>query len=179
MDAAELRVRQNGFDGFSYADLADEIGIRKASIHYHFPSKADLSAAIMKRYRDGMETFCGTIDDAAQTGAERICRMIARYRGAVGTGERVCLCVAFIAGVESLDDETLSEITGYRAMMRDWLARAVGVAMGEGSLAAGDATAEAAGILALLEGAQLAARASGQPAMFDEAVAPLRARLGC
>ena len=50
LDSAEQAVRQRGYNGFSYADLAREIGIRKASIHHHFPTKADLGLALIERY---------------------------------------------------------------------------------------------------------------------------------
>lgn len=48
--AAELLLRTKGYAAFSYADLADEVGIKKASIHHHFPTKEGLSIAIVDSY---------------------------------------------------------------------------------------------------------------------------------
>ena len=63
MDAAEQQVRQKGADGFSYADLSAQVGIRKASIHYHFPTKSDLLTAIMARYsQEVLATLDGYVD---------------------------------------------------------------------------------------------------------------------
>lgn len=51
LDSAESLARMRGYNGFSYADLSREVGIRKASIHHHFPTKADLALAVLERYR--------------------------------------------------------------------------------------------------------------------------------
>lgn len=64
MDLAEHTVRSRGFDGFSYADLAEAIGIRKASIHYHFPTKAKLSEALIERYQTSLQQGLTEIDAA-------------------------------------------------------------------------------------------------------------------
>ena len=50
LDVAERLVQARGFNGFSYADVADELGISKAALHYHFPGKAELGEALMERY---------------------------------------------------------------------------------------------------------------------------------
>jgi len=49
LDLADTLIQENGFQGFSYADLAEGLGIRKASIHYHFPGKTDLGIAYCER----------------------------------------------------------------------------------------------------------------------------------
>ena len=52
LDIAERLVQRRGFSGFSYADIAAELGITKASLHYHFPSKAELGESLITRYAD-------------------------------------------------------------------------------------------------------------------------------
>ena len=59
LDVAEGLAQTRGFNGFSYADIAAEIGITKASLHYHFPSKADLGRALVRRYT---ERFMDALD---------------------------------------------------------------------------------------------------------------------
>ena len=39
LDVAERLVQVRGFNGFSYADVATELTINKAALHYHFPVK--------------------------------------------------------------------------------------------------------------------------------------------
>ncbi|WP_254065657.1 TetR family transcriptional regulator [Acidisoma sp. L85] len=34
----------------NFRDLAAQVGIKAASIYHHFPSKADLGAAVARRY---------------------------------------------------------------------------------------------------------------------------------
>ena len=62
LDVAQTMVRNRGYSAFSYADIAKEIGIRKASIHYHFPSKEDLVKELVIRYRDNLVRKCQVIE---------------------------------------------------------------------------------------------------------------------
>jgi len=89
LDCAERAARARGYDGFSYADLASEVGIRKASIHHHFPTKADLALELMRRYR---ARFGETLAEAARAdlrGAERLRAFLAVYRDALGGATRL------------------------------------------------------------------------------------------
>ncbi|MEM7295861.1 MAG: TetR/AcrR family transcriptional regulator [Pseudomonadota bacterium] len=178
MDHAERAVRARGYDGFSYADLADAVGIKKASIHYHFPAKADLARALMDRYREKMECACAAIDDAGGSAATRAAALIEVYRAATRDGTSLCLCVAFIGSRESLSPPVIAEISRYRAGMRAWITAVFARAKTDGSIAAlSESGSEAAATLALLEGAQLAARAEARSEAFDEALESLQARL--
>lgn len=49
LECADTCIQENGFEGFSYADLAKTLGIRKASIHHHFPTKNDLGLAYCEK----------------------------------------------------------------------------------------------------------------------------------
>jgi len=178
LDSAEQAARSRGFDGFSYADLAKDVGIRTASIHYHFPSKADLSAALMQRYHENFEEICAQIDARHDTGSARMIALIDRYRQAHGAGERVCLCVAFSISREHLSADVIDRVAGFRRMMRTWIAATYALGQSDGTIASvTDPEAEAPATLAVLEGAQLCARAENNPARFDEAVAVLTGRM--
>ena len=52
LDAAETMIQSQGYNGFSFREIADQVGIKSASVHYHFPTKADLGAAVARRYTD-------------------------------------------------------------------------------------------------------------------------------
>ena len=52
LDCAQSLILAGGYNGFSYADIAEVVGIRKASIHHHFPSKVDLVRMLVLRYRE-------------------------------------------------------------------------------------------------------------------------------
>jgi len=177
LDSAEQAARARGIDGFSYADLAKAVGIRKASIHYHFPAKADLSIALMTRYRADMQRACADIEADTATAGQRLLRLIDHYRKALHGGESLCLCVAFSTSVDSLPDEVLAEITAFRADVIRWITSVFEQGARDASLAQGHtAEAEARATLALLEGALLAARVTKDVATFDAAVELLEAR---
>ena len=169
--SAESAVRSRGFDGFSFADLAKDVGIRKASIHHHFPTKADLSCALMQRYSGNFEQTRKDIDSRCPTGASRLLAMIDCYRRALDGGKSLCLCVSFSTSRESLTPEVLLQMGQFRAMMLAWFGTVFELGAADGSIqSVQDNGKEAAAVLPLLEGAQLAARAQENPALFDVAL---------
>ena len=178
MDAAERQVRHKGADGFSYSDLSRLVGIRKASIHYHFPAKADLLTAIMARYGKRVMT---AFEDYTQdlSGADRqLAAFLDLYRDALQDGTALCLCVAYAVSQDGLSDGTQREISQFRQEVRSWLEKTFAGAQTEGSVTGITHPArEAAAAYALVEGAQIAARISGDPAAFDAATRVLRERL--
>jgi TetR/AcrR family transcriptional regulator, transcriptional repressor for nem operon len=62
LDVAERLVQTRGFNSFSYADIATELRITTASLHYHFPSKAELGSALITRYEGRFAEALGQID---------------------------------------------------------------------------------------------------------------------
>ena len=174
LDSAERIARERGFDGFSYADLAAEVGIRKASIHHHFPSKSDLALALMKRYR---ETFNGELQKFSQKKSSAWSKINAYtklYRETVLAGDKVCLCVAFSVAADRFDNAVLEELNGFHADAVNWLKKTLITGQSDGSVSSDVAPAkEAPAILALVEGAQLLARAANDVGRFDKAVASL------
>lgn len=177
LDVAEHAARARGFDGFSYADLAEAVGIRKASIHYHFPTKAALSAALMDRYHTTLEGECQKIEARFATGSERLLALIDLYRNALNDGKTLCLCVSLISSRESLSDEVIEKIKAFRAMMVGRITAIFELGLEDKSISGvTNPSAEARAALALLEGAHLTARAEENVQTFDEAVDVLKSR---
>ncbi|KHA52466.1 TetR/AcrR family transcriptional regulator [Sulfitobacter geojensis] len=177
LDIAEKAARSRGFDGFSYGDLAQAAGIRKASIHYHFATKAVLSAALMDRYHASVEQVCTEIEATHQNAADRLAALVAFYRNALGGGETLCLCVAFTISRDSLADEVKDKIVAFRAMMTTWITALFELGKQDGTISAISAPeAEAHATLATLEGAHLAAHAEQNLTAFDKATRLLLAR---
>jgi TetR/AcrR family transcriptional repressor of nem operon len=178
LDSAERAARTRGFDGFSYADLSTDVGIRKASIHHHFPTKAALSIALMERYYNDLKTVCEEIDASHDTGGARLSALINRYRTALDGGKSLCLCVSFSTSRESLPEEVIAQIGRFREMIIAWTETVFAAGQSDNSIAGVKAPEiEAAAALPLLEGAQLAARIAENPALFDSAVQILTQRL--
>ncbi|MEM9433908.1 MAG: TetR/AcrR family transcriptional regulator [Pseudomonadota bacterium] len=177
LEAAEYALRSRGFDGFSYADLSAAVGIRKASIHYHFPTKAILSEALMDRYSAQIADQCEAISNANPSASARLVGLIELYRTALSTGRTLCLCVAMTTSRNSLSEGVTAKINAFRAQMISWITSVFELAATDGTITgASHPTQEAHATLALLEGAHLAARAEENPAVFDRALAHLTAR---
>ena len=178
LDSAESAVRQRGFDGFSFADMARDVGIRKASIHHHFPTKADLALQLIDRYVAQFETALSNIDAAGANGAAKLQAYHALYRDALAGGTQLCLCVALSVGRDGLAGPVLSRLNQFHEDSIAWLQRTFAEAAQNGSVSGlTDTEAEAHATLALMEGAQLLSRAAVNLGPFDHATAAFLSRL--
>src|SRR6185312_16398602 len=91
LDIAERLVQTRGFNGFSYADIAQALKVTKASLHYHFPAKADLGARLIERYEANFVRALAKIDAQASDAREKLRRYAAIYEDVV-RDNRMCLC---------------------------------------------------------------------------------------
>jgi TetR/AcrR family transcriptional repressor of nem operon len=166
LDVAERLVQTRGFNGVSYADIAEELSITKASLHYHFPTKADLGRALIERYS---ARFAESLIDieAAAASAPRALRNYAGLYADVLAQDRMCLCGMLAAEYETLPDPMQDAIVRFFAMNEDWLTAILSRGRHERSLAfSGTARDAARGIVGGLEGAMLVARARGADVDF-------------
>lgn len=178
LDSAERAARERGYDGFSYADIAEEVGIRKASIHYHYPSKSDLGLAIIQRYREGLRIQLDAISARGKTSGAKLQAYLKLYRSAMAEGNTVCLCVAFAISRDNLADPILSELDYFHNDSIKWLSELYTAAIEDKTIAeVSNPTQEAASTLALVEGAQLLARSAKSMKRFDDAVKLLKSRI--
>ncbi len=159
LDSAERMARRGGYNGFSFRDIAAEVGVKSASVHYHFPTKADLSTALAERYSD---RFLGSLGPATEPGAQL--RLIAGYREALVEADQMCLCGIFGAEIDALPDPLVHAVRGFFRRLVDWAAES----LGEGADKTGGET-----LVSGLEGALIAARALGEPELFDRVAARL------
>ena len=178
LNSAELAVRQRGYNGFSFADMARDVGIRKASIHHHFPTKADLALQLIDRYAAQFETALSNIDTAEANAAIKLQAYHALYRDALAGGTQLCLCVSLSAGRDSLTDPVLNRLNQFHEDSIAWLQRTFAEAAQDGSVCGlTDPDSEASATLALMEGAQLMSRAAANIGQFDDATAAFLSRL--
>ena len=178
LDSAERAARQRGFDAFSYADLAREVGIRKASIHYHFPLKADLAFGLIERYAARISKMLADIGATQTNAAAKLRAYHQLYRDALADGTQLCLCVALSAGRDSLSEDVLEQLTQFHEDSTAWLQLVFEAAAEDGTVTGmTDPSADAHATLALVEGAQLIARAAKDITLFDRATAAILARL--
>ena len=178
LDSAERVARQRGFDAFSYADLAKEVGIRKASIHYHFPMKADLAFGLIERYAQRFSQTLSKIAASPGPAAAKLSTYRELYRDALADGDQLCLCVAMSAGRDSFSEPVLELLNQFHEDSIAWLTQVFEEGQADGSIThVGDPASEAPATLALMEGAQLVARAAKDTTLFDQATASFGARL--
>lgn len=177
LDHAEQFARGRGFDGFSFADLADSAGIRKASVHYHFPAKGDLSFALITRYRHVFVDRLRGISEAETTAGARLLRFIDLYRAAADGGRSLCLCVALSVTQTALPDDTKAELAAFHQDVAAWLETVFRLGQADGSIRGiTNPRAEAEAAMAHVEGAQIIARSAQDIARFEAAVTALVAR---
>jgi TetR/AcrR family transcriptional repressor of nem operon len=173
LDIAEKLVQTRGFNGFSYADIASVLRVTKASLHYHFPSKAELGARLIERHD---ETFRGQLDDierADVSDARKLALFVDLYAGVL-TDNRMCLCGMLAAEQATLPRPMRAALTQYFTRNEMWLTRLFehGRINGQFRLV-GSPRDEAIAAISLLKGAMLIARARGDHEYFDVAVARL------
>lgn len=179
LEAGRRLIMHNGYSGFSYADIADAVEIRKASIHHHFPAKSDLAVAVVKQSREqfdaGMAAFkADGADPVQQLGA-----YIGYWEQCIADSSAP-FCVAGMLGAELpvLPEDVAQEVRAHFANLTVWL---------EGVLEAGvksrqfklteSVEDEAATLVSLVYGAMLAARAYGDAALFKTVTGQAMARL--
>ena len=167
LDIAERLVQTRGFNNFSYADIATELGITKASLHYHFPGKAELGQALLARYA---ERFSGALAriDANVPDAPLKLEAYARLYADVLRGKRMCMCGILAAEYQTLPEPMRAAVIQFFDDNQRWLADVLEQGQADGSLsfkASADETAQR--ILSTLEGAMLVARPYGDLARFN------------
>ena len=155
LDTAQALAQVRGYNGFSYADISAELAITKPSIHYHFPSKADLAEALVARYRQRFAAVRQGVGDAASGARERLVGYARLYAEVFTDGGRMCLCGVFAADAASLPPGAQHAVAAFFDDQERWVA----AAFAEAGLPAARAHGAAQAFLAALEGALLLARA--------------------
>ena len=168
LDVAERLAQTRGFNGFSYADIAAELGITKASLHYHYPSKSDLGRALIDRYSQAFAAALARIEESGAPPAQ-LERYVAIYADVLKAG-RICLCGMLAAEYTTLPEGMQSAIRGFFDLNERWLSRILAAGRRDGTLVFEGSEDEAArAITSALEGAMLLARPYGGAARFMSA----------
>ncbi|WP_419901902.1 TetR/AcrR family transcriptional regulator [Kiloniella sp.] len=165
MDAAEGYIRTKGYNAFSFRDIAADVGIKTASIHYHFSSKADLGAAVAERYTERFLESLGPAD--SNPFKEQITRYISAFRSSYSAGDQMCLCGMLGAEISSLPENMIKVSKVFFVKNLLWLDE-VYLSQGEESLTIEQARKKSLRLLALLEGGLIVARSLDGLETFDQ-----------
>ena len=173
LDTAERLVQVRGFNAFSYADIAAELGITKASLHYHFASKAELGRALIERYAERFRAALAEIDARGGDANAKLAAYAEIYAGVL-RDHRMCLCGMLAADYDTLPEPMREAVVAFFDRNEDWLAAVLAQGESEGSLRLGGSEREAAQtIVSGLEGAMLVARPYGDVSRFESAATRL------
>jgi TetR/AcrR family transcriptional regulator, transcriptional repressor for nem operon len=176
LEAAERLAQTRGFNGFSYADIAAELGMTKASLHYHFAAKADLGCALIVGYGRRFEAALAEI--ASANPQVTLCRYVQLYEDVL-VRDRMCLCGMLAAEYSTLPSAMQIELRRFFDKNEAWLAGSLERGRKAGGLDFDGRALEAARMLtAGLEGAMLLARSYEDPARFTSIARRLLAELG-
>jgi TetR/AcrR family transcriptional regulator, transcriptional repressor for nem operon len=167
LDLAERLVQTRGFNGFSYADIASELGLTKASLHYHFPTKADLGLRLIERYSAAFMAALTAVDATGIDAREKL-RTYADIYSGVLRDNRMCLCGMLAADYATLPDSMKVAVTQFFDMNERWLASVLDQGRSTGDLHFTGEPLEVARLLvSSLEGAMLVARSFGDVSRFQ------------
>lgn len=173
LDVAQTMLRSRGYNAFSYADISEQVGIRKASIHYHFPSKDDLVKQLVRRYRENVVSACDRIARSNASFHQQLFEFVALYREGLGDGQ-ICLCSMLTADFAVLSATVREELWLYFQATEGWLSALLQRGYALNPILA---DAEAKGLISLFQGAQLIVRMQeDSPVAFDRLIYPLLER---
>lgn len=168
LDAAERLARARGYNAFSFRDLSERVGVRTASIHYHFPSKGDLGRELTKRYRERFEAALEAINEP--TPRPQLARFLALFEASQRQGG-VCLCGPLASEYHTLPPEVQSEVQLFYVHAEEWLARVLEKGRRAGEFRfEGPALGVSRSIVAAIEGAMISAGALGDPIRLNQAM---------
>ena len=172
---ARSLIVAGGYNGFSYADIADVVGIRKASIHHHFPSKVDLVRTLVARYREEAEAGMANLELQLSDPLEQL-RLYAGYWEAciADASAPFCVCALLAGQLPVLPEEVGLEVRAHFRSLSAWLTSVLerGARYGQLQLMS-TPRAEAEAFMATVHGAMLSARAYGDPKIFGVVTGPL------
>ena len=163
-------LASGGYNSFSYADIAELVDVRKASIHHHFPTKADLVKATVVLHRDATRRGLQSLDEFNADPLERLVAYSRFWAECIeGSNPPICICALLAAELPAVPAEVADEIKGHFRDLHAWIASTMEEGVSKGSMQlTGIPSAEASMFMASIHGAMLAARAAGDALLFRE-----------
>jgi len=177
--SARSFIVSGGYNGFSYADISEVVGIRKASIHHHFPSKVDLVRSLVRQYRENAEVGLSELVVAVPHSLQVLEGFAGNWARCIEDASvPFCVCALLASEVPALPPEVASEVAAYFRYLSSWLAGVMKRGAEQGTLALeASPQIEAEMFMATVHGAMLSARAQNSSALFDAILQPTLRRL--
>jgi TetR/AcrR family transcriptional repressor of nem operon len=173
LDVAERLAQSRGFNGFSYADVAAELRLTKAALHYHFAGKAEMGEALISRYAERFAAALDALDTTAISAPAKLEGYANVYLDVL-RNKRMCLCGMLAAEYQTLPERIRDGVVQFFDANEAWLERVLDQGQREGTLQVlGSSKDTARAIVGGLEGAMLVARPYGDVSRFQAAMAHL------
>lgn len=173
LDVAQDLIQRLGVNGMSYKDISESIGIRKASIHAHFPKKDDLLATLLDRYRDRFLRIVDGILASSDTPEVKLRRYCGLFEATLSSGneDRACLCAMLGAELATLNHPLVERVRSFYQANEERLVIMLNAGLADASFQFdGDPQAMASLIFGLLEGGMLIARVRGGATGFHQVI---------
>lgn len=179
LDIAQALLETRGFNAFSYQDIANDLGIKKASLHYHFPSKADLGVALAERHADHARDILADVDARALDPWQKLDAFIAPFTAFAQSCGHMCPGGMLAAEFSSLDPAIQSSMKRFFKTIHTWLSDLLERGRAQGDFAFdGEAGTKANVIISTLEGAILLSRVRQNADFLSPLVKDIKASLG-
>lgn len=171
LDRAQGLMVERGYNAFSYADIAEVVKVSKASIHFHFATKAVLAEQVVRRYREGAIAQLRLLSGQVREAPARLEAYAGYWESCISGNKPLCMCALLGSEILTLPDQVKSEVETFFRDVESWLASTLEEGSRQGSLQLRRSPAlEAKSLLALVYGALLAARIFGDATAFAAVV---------
>ena len=172
LQAAKQLAQARGYGGLNFRDVAGEVGIRAASMYHHFPTKADLGAAVARRYWEDSAAHLEGLLTEEKDPTRALSRYPETFRWALANQNRMCLCSFMAAEYDDLPDPVKAEVRAFTDVNVAWLRKTLVAAS---AIKPREAERRARAIFAAVTGAQLVARGRADVSLYDELIDGYRA----
>lgn len=169
--SAKRTAMAHGYNGLNFREIAADIGIKAPSIYHHFPTKADLGAAVARRYWEDTVGQLEAISEGSSDALDALRRYPEIFRESLSRDNRICLSSFMAAEYDDLPDAVKTEVQGFADVNVAWLSKLLVAA---GTVKARDSETRARAIYAAVAGAQLFARGRSDIALFDTMILSYR-----
>jgi len=176
---ARTLIVRGGYNGFSYADISEVVGIRKASIHHHFPAKSDLVRTLVAQYREEAGAGLAGLEQAIPDPLEQLRAYVGYWdRCITDASHAFCVCALLATEIQILPETVALEVRAHFRSLATWLTSVMERGASQGRLRlTGTPRDDAETFMATVHGAMLSARAYDDAGTFGAVTRPLLERL--
>jgi TetR/AcrR family transcriptional repressor of nem operon len=179
LDRGQALMVERGYNAFSYADIAEVVKVSKATIHFHYATKAVLALEVVRRYRHGAMAKLRQLSGQVPGAAARLEAYAGYWENCIRTGTApLCMCALLASEILTLPDPIKGELQAFFSDVEGWLASTLDDGANQGTLRLSRSAAlEAKSLFAMVYGAMLSARVFGDAAAFGAVVGEAIGRL--